>query len=76
MGDILTIDEINKRYPDEFVLIGDPETDESLEVLSGKVLYHGTNRDEMYRIGAELPAPKRIATHYTGQLSDDMVVIL
>jgi hypothetical protein len=38
------------------------------------VLYHGKSRDEMYRIGTELPSPKRIATHYTGKpFSDDEV---
>lgn len=71
MSEVLTIDEINRRYPDEFVLIGNPVTDESLEVLSGTVLYHGNDRQEMYRVAKALPAPKRIATHYTGELFPD-----
>jgi len=71
MSEVLTIDEINRRYPDEWVLIGEPETDESLEVLSGRVLYHGTDREEMIRVAQQLPAPKRIATHFTGELFPD-----
>lgn len=55
MTEILTITEINERYPDEWVLIGEPETDESLEVLRGKVLYHGKSRDEMYQAASALP---------------------
>jgi hypothetical protein len=67
----------HRRYPDEFVLIGDPVTDESLEVLSGAVLYHGKDRQRMYRAAKALPAPKRIATHYTGELFDpDTVSVL
>ena len=77
MSEALTIEEINQRYPDECVLIGDPETDESLEVLSGTVLYHGTDRQEMYQAAKALPSPKRIATHYTGELFDpDTVYVL
>ena len=68
MTNVLTIDEINLRYPDQWVLIGDPETDESLEVLSGKVLYHGQSRDEMFRVAKSLASPKRFATHYSGEL--------
>jgi hypothetical protein len=70
MNEVLTIDEINRRYPDEFVLIGDPVTDESLQVLSGTVLYHGKDHHEMYRMAQALPAPKRMATHYTGELTE------
>ena len=76
MTEILTIDEINDRYPDEWVLIGEPETDESLEVLRGKVLYHGKCRDEMLRTANELPSPKYFATHFTGDFPANMVVIL
>jgi hypothetical protein len=73
MDEVLTIDEMNERFPDEWVLIGDPETDASLEVLRGRVLYHGRDREEMYRSAAALPVPKRFATHYTGDLfPDDM----
>lgn len=68
MNETLTIDEINSRYPDQWVLIGDPEMDESLEVLRGKVLYHGDSRDEMVEVARNLPSPKHFATHYTGEL--------
>lgn len=73
MTDVLTIDEINHRFPDEWVLIGEPETDESLEVLSGTVLFHGKNREEMVRAAQQLPEPKRFATYFAGELfPDDM----
>ena len=65
MDEILTIEEINQCYPDQWVLIGDPETDESLEVLRGKVLYHGKSREEMYKAAKALPSPRNTSRHTT-----------
>ena len=70
MTEVLTIDEINERFPDEWVLIGDPETNESLEVLSGEVLWHSADRDEVYSKAKEL-RPQRAAFHFSGPLFDD-----
>ncbi|MEX0718982.1 MAG: hypothetical protein WD066_20475 [Planctomycetaceae bacterium] len=75
MNEILTIDEINERYPDEWIIIGDPDLDESLQVLGGTVLLHGKDRDEVYRRVAALPTPLNIATHDTGEVPDDMVIV-
>lgn len=76
MSEVLTLKEIEERYPDQWILIGDPETDESLEVLSGTVLYHGESREEMLRVAKDLQSPKRFATHYTGELFDPDTVYL
>ena len=73
MAEVLTIDEINERFPDEWVLIGDPETDESLEVRRGKVLCHSKERDEVDQAAIDLAPPKRIAVLYTGALFEDDV---
>lgn len=69
MAEVLTIDEINRLHPDEWVLIGDPETTDSLEVLSGTVLWHSKDRDEDYRKSAELKPPYA-AFHFSGSLFD------
>lgn len=68
MSDTLTIEEINQRYPDEWVLIGEPETDETLEVLRGKVLFHGKSRAEMYRQSACGSGQSTLAFHFTGKV--------
>lgn len=39
--------EIEARYAPDWVLIGEPMTDESLQVLSGKVLFHGADHGEV-----------------------------
>ncbi len=40
MNEILTIEQIQTRYAPDWVLIGDPDTDETLRVRAGKVLFH------------------------------------
>ena len=49
MTEVLTIGEIEARFPSEWVLIGDPETDERQRLLSGAVLFHSPGRDEVDR---------------------------
>jgi hypothetical protein len=68
MNDVMTMAEIESRFPSEWILIGDPQTDQYLEVLGGKVLWHSKDRDEVYQKAIELPAPKSIAFHYTGPI--------
>ena len=48
MDEILTIEEIEARYAPDWVLIGEPQTDESLRVQAGKVLFHGPDQDESF----------------------------
>ena len=77
MSDVMTIDEINERFPSEWVLLSDPQTDEDLEVLGGTVIYHSKDRDEVDRKAMESPALKDIAIFYTGPLfPEDMEFVL
>jgi hypothetical protein len=71
MSEVLTAAEIEVRYPNEWILVEDPTTNDALEVLSGKVLCHSPNRDEMYRKAVEL-RPKNCAFLYTGTIPEDM----
>lgn len=75
MGEIMLLDEINNRFVSEWVLLEDPDTSESLEIKSGKVLWHSRDRDEVYRKAREL-RPKHSAILYTGKLPKDMVIVL
>ena len=49
MRETLTLEEIKTRYPSQWVLIGEPETDDLLEVVAGEVLSHSHDRDEVDR---------------------------
>ena len=73
--EILTVKEIEDRYPSEWVLIEDPEVDEQLDVIRGKVIWHSPDRDEVDHKMPEL-RPKSPATLYTGAWPEDMEYIL
>ena len=49
MSEILTMEEIEKKFDGEWVLIEDVESNESLEVVRGKVTYHGNDKNELHR---------------------------
>jgi hypothetical protein len=51
----ITFEELKKRYPDEWVLLGDPKM-KSTSVLGGVVLYHSKNKKEVCYIGRDKTA--------------------
>lgn len=75
MEEILTITQIEAQFDSEWILVGDPQTNEFLEVQSGKVLWHSRERDEVYRKAVEL-RPKRSAMLYTGKMPKDTAIVL
>ena len=75
MDSVLTITEIESRYPSEWVLVEEPLTNEALEVQSGRVSCHSKDRDEVYRKALEL-RPKRFAMLYTGTMPKDTAIVL
>ena len=75
MDDILTIAQIEAQFESEWILIEDPQTNEALEVQSGKVRWHSQDRDEVYRKAVEL-RPRRFAMLYTGKMPKDTAIVL
>jgi hypothetical protein len=75
MDNLLTLAEIETQFQSEWVLIGDPQTNEALEVQSGKVLCHSKDRDEVYRQAVKL-RPKRFAMLYTGTIPEGTAIVL
>lgn len=71
----MTVDEIHERFDSEWVLLGDPVVDDKLKVLSGTVLYHSKDREEVYKKAIELRV-KRIATIYTGPTPEHIITRL
>jgi hypothetical protein len=72
MDEMLTIDEIESRYAPDWVLIGEPQVDEKLSVLGGKVLFHSPDRDEVWRKAGELGLD-RTAVRYLGPTPEHIV---
>ncbi len=71
----LSMEEIERRFSEQWVLIGEPETDEQLRVLSGCVLFHSADRNELDREALRL-RPKQCAVLFLGEIPEDMEVIL
>ena len=65
MTEVLSIDEMNARFPNEWILIGDPRTDPGPVLLGGAVLWHSPDRDEVYQKAFELRR-ESMGFHYTG----------
>jgi hypothetical protein len=53
----VNIDYIKQSYPDEWILLGNPEIDEQNQtILSGVVLYHSPDKREVVYLGKPLTA--------------------
>ncbi len=71
MEESLTLAEIMEKYKSEWVLIENPQTDERLEIESGRVVYHSKDRDEFDRQVLQFRA-SRFAVIFTGRPPADM----
>jgi hypothetical protein len=68
MDEIMTIEQINERFDSEWVLVDEPQTDEKLKVLGGRVRFHSKDRNEVYNQVTELAIPRRFSVLYTGKI--------
>jgi hypothetical protein len=75
MDEVMTYEQMKRKFKDEWLLIEDPELTEVLQIIRGKVLWHGKNKNELYRVAMEL-RPKHPAIWYTGTWPKDKIVIL
>ena len=75
MDNIMTVEEMKTQFESEWVLVENPQTNDALEVLKGKILHHSKDRDEVYRKAVAL-RPKRSAIVYTGEIPEDMEIAL
>ena len=64
----LTINEIKEQFPEEWVLLGNPEIEET-SVLGGIVVSHSKNKKDLLK-DKDLLAPFQLSTWvFTGDLS-------
>jgi len=71
MDEVLTIEQIEAQFPSEWVLIGEPRTDERQHLIEGKVLFHA----EVDRKLLEL-RPSRFALRYFGMMPENSAIVL
>jgi hypothetical protein len=57
MAQVMNISKIKQLYPDEWVLLGNPDIDETNQrFLSGEVVYHSPDKREVCYLGKPLIA--------------------
>jgi len=67
----ITFDEIKKLYPNEWVLLGNPEM-KNTSVLGGVVLYHSKDKKEVCYIGRDKTANfQSVTIAFTGDLKQN-----
>jgi hypothetical protein len=71
--EVLTMKEIEDRYAPEWVLIAEPEIDDQLEVIRGKVVFHSPNHDAIYQRPTELGLD-RIAVRFLGEYPEHLLL--
>ena len=72
---MLTMDEIKARFAPNWVLIGDPRTDENQHVLAGMVLFASPDREAVYDKALEL-RPVNSAFRFLGEWPKDVEYLL
>jgi len=70
----MALDQIRKKYPDEWVLLIEPETDKVLHIRSGIVAAHSPKRKDIYD-KLQLYKERR-AVYFTGEIGKDKVFAL
>ena len=66
----ISMDEIKKTYPDEWILLGNPETDEQEQkILSGVVLYHSRDKRELAYLGRPLTKGYEKTAHFFNRVT-------
>ena len=74
MSKKLTWAEIEKRYDQQWVFLGEPEVDKRLEIKRAVVLVHSPNRNYVYRRAKKL-MPMRAALLWVGDMPDIIAAV-
>jgi len=67
MPTTMTKAEIDAQFPDEWILVADPDSGPDHRVRSGVLVAHSKDRDEVDRIALKVPA-RRFAFWFSGDL--------
>jgi hypothetical protein len=75
VAEILTLEEMAKRYDSEWLLIAYTELDDNLNVVRGEVLAHAPNQEEVYQ-ALPLAKGKAVAFEYVGKVPDGLAFMV
>lgn len=75
IGKVMTIQELERVFNAEWVLLEDPISNDLLEVQSGKLIYHTKDRNDLDRTLLEI-RPRKSAVLYIGPWPVHLVTAL
>ncbi|MGK7944950.1 MAG: hypothetical protein AB4058_10830 [Microcystaceae cyanobacterium] len=71
---LLSLKEIKEKYPNQWVLVINPELDDNLEIIRGEVVANCPTKEELYQ-KLHLRQGQSSAIEYTGNCDDTVVLI-
>ena len=71
----MRLDQIKKRYRNQWVLVEFSKLDKDLQVKGGKVLSHASNKEEDIYKALLRTRGKNVSIEYCGKLPQDLVVM-
>jgi hypothetical protein len=74
MAEILSYEEIKRRYDGQWVIIAHTEVDKDLEVLTGEVLAHSPNETAIYQL-LSLASGRDVSIEYVGVVPENEVIL-
>jgi hypothetical protein len=75
---ILSIEQMQSTYPNQWLLVANPQTDDNLDIIEGEVIAHSTDCEQIYDTIARERQTRTgtLAIEYTGTITDDVAFIL
>lgn len=74
--DTVDIPKVLKKHPEEWLLFEVLERDELDRPIQGRLLYHGTSRDELHEVAMEKLCPDNYIVFTGDPIPPDLVVVL
>lgn len=75
MDELLTWEEIERRFDGQWVLIDEPELTDELEVIRGRVLYHGPDKSRADALIRQLKLTD-VAVLFVGEFVPEGVIVV
>ena len=74
MTERLTMEEIERRYHGEWVVLIDVEAESGPRIMRARVYWHGADHEEAWDRVDELPKPSHPAVFFIGPAVEDGVI--
>ncbi len=70
----MNLEEIKRKYPNEWVLVEFDRLEQDLEIKEGHVLAHASSKEEIYK-ALSRSSGKNLSVEYMGSVPSDVAVM-